>query len=190
MSWQLLIGLNLFALLGISVIPSDKVKELKRFGLWMSVLLMGSSWLLYGRCEEALQEGLLFWLEEKSPFWFEMFGFDFQIGMDFLSYYLLWLSIFLIPVSILCSWESVVARWKEFLICLFLMEFFLINVFLVMDLFLFYCFFEAVLIPMFLIIGIWGSRERKIHAAYQFFLYTLLGSLFMLLGIIYIYLEK
>ena len=65
----------------------------------------------------------------------------------------------------------------------------LIAVFSVLDLLLFYIFFESILIPMFLIIGIWGARERKIHAAYQFFLYTLLGSVLMLLGIIYIYKE-
>jgi NADH:ubiquinone oxidoreductase subunit 4 (subunit M) len=67
------------------------------------------------------------------------------------------------------------------------MEFFLIGVFCVLDLLLFYIFFESVLIPMFLIIGIWGSRERKIKAAYFFFLYTLLGSVLMLLSILYIY---
>jgi NADH:ubiquinone oxidoreductase subunit 4 (subunit M) len=67
------------------------------------------------------------------------------------------------------------------------MEFFLIGVFCVLDLLLFYIFFESVLIPMFLIIGVWGSRERKIRAAYFFFLYTLLGSVLMLLSILYVY---
>jgi NADH:ubiquinone oxidoreductase subunit 4 (subunit M) len=76
---------------------------------------------------------------------------------------------------------------KEFIIMLLLTEFLLINVFVVLDLFFFYIFFEGVLIPMFIIIGVWGSRQRKIHAAYQFFFYTLLGSILMLLGIIIIY---
>ena len=70
---------------------------------------------------------------------------------------------------------------------LILTEFLLLNVFSVLDLIFFYIFFEGVLIPMFIIIGVWGSRQRKIHAAYQFFFYTLLGSIFMLLGIIVIY---
>ena len=69
------------------------------------------------------------------------------------------------------------------------MEMLLICVFSVLDLVLFYIFFEAILIPMFLIIGVWGSRERKIRAAYQFFLYTLIGSLFMLLAILLIYFQ-
>jgi NADH:ubiquinone oxidoreductase subunit 4 (subunit M) len=75
------------------------------------------------------------------------------------------------------------------MILLLITEFLLINVFIVLDLFFFYIFFEGVLIPMFLIIGLWGSRQRKIHAAYQFFFFTLLGSIIMLLGIIVIYVE-
>jgi len=67
------------------------------------------------------------------------------------------------------------------------MEFFLIGVFSILDLLLFYIFFESVLIPMYLIVGVWGSRERKIRAAYFFFFYTLLGSVLMLLSILYIY---
>jgi len=67
------------------------------------------------------------------------------------------------------------------------MEFFLIGVFSILDLLLFYIFFESILIPMYLIVGVWGSRERKIRAAYFFFLYTLLGSVLMLLSILYIY---
>jgi NADH:ubiquinone oxidoreductase subunit 4 (subunit M) len=76
---------------------------------------------------------------------------------------------------------------KEYLIAFLLLEFFLIGVFCVLDLLLFYIFFESVLIPMFLIVGIWGSRERKILASYYFFLYTLLGSVIMLVSILYIY---
>jgi len=76
---------------------------------------------------------------------------------------------------------------KEYFIAFLLLEFFLIGVFCVLDLLLFYIFFESVLIPMYLIIGLWGSRERKIRAAYFFFLYTLLGSVLMLLAVLYIY---
>ena len=78
---------------------------------------------------------------------------------------------------------------KEYLICFLVLEFLLIQVFCVLDLFLFYIYFESVLIPMFLIVGIWGSRERKIRAAYQFFLYTLLGSLLMLIALLCIYFQ-
>jgi NADH:ubiquinone oxidoreductase subunit 4 (subunit M) len=87
----------------------------------------------------------------------------------------------------LISWYSIKYKVKEFLILLLLIELLLINVFTVLDLFFFYIFFESVLIPMFLMIGIWGARQRKIHAAYQFFFFTLLGSIIMLLGILFIY---
>lgn len=95
----------------------------------------------------------------------------------------------MIPVCILLGWSSVKNNLKEYMIAYLIMESLLIGVFCILDLLLFYLAFEAVLIPMFIIIGVWGSRERKIRAVYQFFLYTLLGSVFMLLGILYIYLE-
>jgi len=92
-------------------------------------------------------------------------------------------------ICILVSWESVQFAIKDYLICFLLLEFILIQVFSVLDLLLFYIYFESVLIPMFLIIGIWGSRIRKIRAAFQFFLYTLVGSLLMLVALLFIYLE-
>ena len=76
---------------------------------------------------------------------------------------------------------------KEFLIAFLFLDFLLIGTFCILDLLLFYIFFESVLIPMYLIVGVWGSRDRKILAAYYFFLYTLLGSVVMLLSILYIY---
>jgi len=97
------------------------------------------------------------------------------------------LTTLLIPICLLASWNTVQMNLKLFLLLFLIMEFFLIGVFCILDLLLFYIFFESVLIPMFLIIGIWGSRERKIRAAYFFFLYTLLGSVLMLLAILYIY---
>ncbi len=95
----------------------------------------------------------------------------------------------MIILCILVSWSSVNQFVKEYLICFLVLEVFLIQVFCVLDLLLFYIFFESVLMPMFLIVGTWGSRERKIRAAYQFFLYTLIGSLLMLLSILVIYFE-
>lgn len=92
-------------------------------------------------------------------------------------------------LCILVSWSSVKFLVKEYLICFLLLEFLLIQVFSVLDLLWFYIFFESVLIPMFLIVGIWGSRERKIRAAYQFFLYTLIGSLLMLVALLTIYFQ-
>src|SRR5215218_6799832 len=99
------------------------------------------------------------------------------------------LTTFIMPICFLGSWDNIRTHVMAFLIAFLVLETLLIAVFVVLDLLLFYICFESVLIPMFLIIGIWGARERKIHAAYQFFLYTLLGSLFMLLAILVIYFE-
>nr|QYB23217.1 NADH dehydrogenase subunit 4 [Lithodesmioides sp. mgcode 4] len=120
-------------------------------------------------------------------FWIPNLNLNILFGVDGISIFFIILTTLLIPLCFLTSWTSVNKNLKEFFLAFLIMEFFLIVVFCVLDLLLFYIFFESVLIPMFLIIGIWGSRERKIRAAYFFFLYTLLGSLLMLLTILYIY---
>lgn len=114
------------------------------------------------------------------------YNIEFIIGIDGISLCFLLLTTF---IMMLCWFASLHIRinYKEFILCLLLIEFFLILSFIMIDLFFFYIFFESVLIPMFIIIGVWGSRTRKIRAAYYFFLYTLFGSLFMLFGILYIY---
>lgn len=117
------------------------------------------------------------------PYW----NLVYSLGVDGISLFFLLLTTFLINICILVSWNSVNFFLKEYLICFLFLEFCLIQVFCVLDIFLFYIFFESILIPMFLIIGIWGSRERKIRAAIQFFLYTLVGSFFMLTALIFVY---
>lgn len=140
---------------------------------------------------------LVIWLhfDQNSSFfqfcktfnWFDSLNFYYTIGIDGISLFFILLTTFLILLCVLTSWESISIYVKEYLISFLVLEFLLIQVFSVLDLFLFYFYFESVLIPMFLIIGIWGSRQRKIKAAYQFFLYTLIGSLFMLISLILIY---
>lgn len=118
------------------------------------------------------------------------FGFDFlnlyfSLGIDGISLFFFILSSFLIFLCILFIWNE--PKFKEYAITLLVIDLLLLLVFSVLDLLLFYIFFEAILIPMYLMIGIWGSRERKIRAVYLFFFYTLLGSLCMLIGLLYIY---
>ena len=121
--------------------------------------------------------------------WIPVLNLNITLGVDGISLFFLLLTTLLIPLCILISWNSITFNLKEYLIYFLLIEFFLIWVFCVLDLLMFYLFFESILIPMFLVIGIWGSRERKILASYYFFLYTLLGSVLMLLSIIYIYIQ-
>lgn len=107
-------------------------------------------------------------------------------GVDGISLCFLLLTAFIMPICIFAA-KTITKNYKQFIIYLLLIELFLTLTFLTTNLFFFYVFFEAVLIPMFLIIGVWGSRERKINAAYYFFLYTLFGSFFLLFGILYLY---
>ena len=112
---------------------------------------------------------------------------DILVTVDGISLFFISLSVLLIPVCILMSWNAIDNLKKEFLISLFIILILLIGVFTIMDIIGFYILFEAILIPMFLIIGIWGSREEKVRAAFYFFFYTLIGSLLMLLSIFKIY---
>lgn len=111
----------------------------------------------------------------------------FHIGIDGISLYFILLTTFITPICILSNWDTIKLGMKYFLIAFLLLETLLIAVFVVLDLMLFYIFFESVLIPLFLIVGIWGGSDTRIRASFLLFLYTLGGSLFMLLGIMVIY---
>jgi proton-translocating NADH-quinone oxidoreductase chain M len=164
-------------------IPSKKKKLLKLVAFNASSFSFLGSLILWG-CFNKSTGSFQFVI---NFFWFPSLNLNFTLGIDGISLFFLLLTTLLIPLCILTSWQSVSDNLKEFLISFLVLEFFLIGTFCVLDLLLFYIFFESVLIPMFLIIGIWGSRERKILAAYYFFFYTLLGSVMMLLSILYIY---
>ena len=110
---------------------------------------------------------------------------SFSFGLDGISIFFFVLTSLLIFLCILFIWNE--RLLKEYALNLLLIELLLLLVFSVLDIFLFYIFFEAILIPMFVLIGIWGSRERKIRAVYLLFFYTLFGSLLMLVGLLYIY---
>ena len=110
--------------------------------------------------------------------------FAWALGIDGIALMLIMLSVFLMPICILASWESIERRVPEYMACFLVMETMMLGVFMAQDIFLFYIFFEAGLIPMFLIIGIWGGA-RRIYASYKFFLYTLLGSVLMLVAMLW-----
>lgn len=120
--------------------------------------------------------------------WIDYFC-DYHLGVDGISILLVVLTAFLTPFCILSSWESVQERFKEYMIAFLILESMTIGAFLSLDIVLFYIFFEASLIPMFIIIGVWGGNER-VYAAYKFFLYTFFGSVFMLLAIMVICWDK
>lgn len=110
----------------------------------------------------------------------------YHMGVDGISVLFVLLTTFLMPICILASWDAITTRVREYMIAFLILETLMIGVFCALDLVLFYLFFEGGLIPMFLIIGVWGGA-RKIYASFKFFLYTLLGSVLMLLALIYMY---
>jgi len=118
--------------------------------------------------------------------WLPSLGISYAMGVDGISLFFVLLSTFLTPICVLASWNAIQDRVKEYMIAFLVLETLMIGTFCALDLFLFYVFFEAVLIPMFLIIGIWGG-PRRIYASYKFFLYTLLGSVLMLLAMLMLY---
>jgi len=183
---NLLIVTLLFPLFGailLLFIPAKRASLLKVVALNSACLSFISSLFVWGFFKNSIGS---FQFVIKL-FWIPNFNINFILGVDGISLFFLLLTTLLIPLCILTSWNSVGINLKEFLIAFLLLDFFLIGTFCVLDLLLFYIFFESVLIPMYLIIGVWGSRERKILAAYYFFLYTLLGSVVMLLSVLYIY---
>jgi NADH-quinone oxidoreductase subunit M len=118
--------------------------------------------------------------------WIPTFNIEYSMGVDGISLLLVLLTTFLSPIVVLCSWRAIDKRVKEFMASILLMETAMLGVFVALDFVLFYVFWEAMLIPMYLIIGVWGGPNR-IYAAIKFFLYTLAGSLLLLIAMIALY---
>ncbi len=121
--------------------------------------------------------------------WFPTLNISYHMGVDGISMMFVLLSTLLIPICVLASWRSIKVRVKEYMIAFLILETMMVGMFCALDYVLFYVFFEGVLIPMFIIIGIWGSGERRIYAAFKFFLFTLTGSVLMLLALLAMYLQ-
>jgi proton-translocating NADH-quinone oxidoreductase chain M len=176
-------AIPLYAAIFILFIDSKNLEHMKKVALGASmftfVLSLGL-WVLFDR-STAVFQFREYWQ------WLDQVNINFNLGVDGISLFFVILTTLLVPLCLLASWDSIKIHVKEYLIAFLVMETLLIIVFSIMDLLLFYVFFESVLIPMFLIVGIWGSRERKIRAAYLLFLYTLVGSVLMLLAILLIY---
>jgi len=125
---------------------------------------------------------------EKMP-WIDRFNIHYHIGLDGLSFWFVLLTAFITVVVVIAGWEVITERVNQYMGAFLILSGLMIGVFSALDGMLFYVFFEATLIPMYLIIGIWGG-PNKIYAAFKFFLYTLLGSLLMLVALIYLYITS
>ena len=125
---------------------------------------------------------------EENRAWLPAVGISYHLGVDGISMPFILLSTLLSPLAILASWKAITHRVREYMIAFLVLETMMIGMFASLDMLMFYLFFEGVLIPMFLIIGVWGGG-RRVYAAFKFFLYTLLGSVLMLVCMLAMYLD-
>ncbi|PCJ40295.1 MAG: NADH-quinone oxidoreductase subunit M [Alphaproteobacteria bacterium] len=158
-------------------------RNARNAALWVTVFTFLASLILWFSFDKTTAD---FQFVEKAS-WFGD-NINYHMGIDGISILFVMLTTFIMPIVILTGWETVNSRVKEYLIALLILETLMIGVFCALDIVLFYLFFEGGLIPMFLIIGVWGGKNR-VYASYKLFLYTLLGSVLMLLAMLYMYFQ-
>jgi NADH-quinone oxidoreductase subunit M len=170
---------SLGAILGFLIASEELVKRMALVTTTLTFLLALILFFAFDPGSDAMQ-----FFERYA--WVPAIGINYEVGIDGISLLLLTLTTFLLPLTILASWDSIGGRTREFIICLLFLETGLIGVFAAVDLFLFYVFWEATLIPMYFLIGVWGGPQR-VYAAVKFILYTMAGSLLMLVAILALY---
>ncbi|MEE9161826.1 MAG: proton-conducting transporter membrane subunit, partial [Candidatus Neomarinimicrobiota bacterium] len=167
----------------ILLLKNDQQQLIRQVALTASLITFVLSYLLF----KEFQTSAAFQFVVMVP-WISNYGISYHVGIDGISLLLVMLTTFMAPVTILSAFDTIHERVKGFMVALLLMETGLLGVFASLDLFLFYIFWEAMLIPMYFIIGIWGGPNR-LYASIKFVLFTMLGSLLMLVAIIALYSE-
>ena len=150
--------------------------------LWTSLIVFALSLILWTKFDQA-DGGFQF---VESVAWLPQWGITYKLGVDGISVLFVLLATALTPICILASWESITTRVREFMLSFLILETMMVGMFAALDFVVFYMFFEGVLIPMYLIIGVWGG-PRRVYAAFKFFLYTLAGSVLMLVALLAIW---
>ncbi|MHB0969570.1 MAG: complex I subunit 4 family protein [Thermoanaerobaculia bacterium] len=178
---SIVLWLPLLGALLLCFFPRRAELGVKATGLMIAIAAFFASLLVLPRFAVGVAGFQL--VEMKA--WIPRWGINYALGIDGISLWLVLLTTLLTPVVLLSSWNSIHKYVKEYVIAMLALEFGMIGAFLAMDLVLFYVFFELMLIPMYLIIGVWGG-PRRIYAAIKFFLFTIAGSLLMLLAILYL----
>jgi NADH-quinone oxidoreductase subunit M len=188
--WPILSIVTFLPLAGVVMILAVRGEEAlvarnaRWVALWTSLVTFAVSLVLWFGFDPG-NPGFQF--EERAE-WLPEIGIAYHMGVDGISMPFVLLSTLLIPICVLASWDAVQHRVREYMIAFLVMETMMIGAFAALDIVPFYMFFECTLIPMFLIIGIWGG-PRRVYSAFKFFLYTLTGSVLMLLAILYMYFE-
>jgi NADH-quinone oxidoreductase subunit M len=181
--WPILSIVTFLPLVGalfICFLAREAERNARYIALWTTLVTFAVSlliWIGFDKTVPTFQ-----FIEERA--W--LGPIKYKMGVDGISMLFVILTTFLMPLCILASWESIEERVKEYMIAFLVLETLMIGVFCALDMVLFYLFFEAGLIPMFLIIGVWGG-QRRVYASFKFFLYTLLGSVLMLLAMMAMY---
>ncbi len=187
--WPLLSLITFLPLLGAAFIlvirgnSEDVARNARNVALWTTLINFALSLLIWIGFDPSTPA---FQFVERVPWISE--GISYSMGVDGISLLFIILTTFLMPICILASWKSITVRVKEYMIAFLILETLMIGVFSALDLLLFYLFFEGGLIPMFLIIGIWGG-PRRVYASFKFFLYTLAGSVLLLLAVLAMYFQ-
>src|SRR5437870_9088152 len=179
LSWT--IWLPIAAAFLLALFPRSAANTIKILGLFVSL----ATFVISLAMVQQFQEGIASMQLVESHAWIPQWGIRYALGVDGISLWLVLLTTLLTPVVFLSSWNAIHKHPKEYVISFLIMEAAMIGVFVATDLVLFYVFFELTLLPMYLVIGVWGGAYR-IYAAITFFLFTVTGSLLMLLGIIYL----
>ena len=179
---SLLIAVPLVGACLVLLVPGkdeERAALVRQLGFGISLVVFALTLVLWWRFDPTSPE---FQFVEKVA-WIPAFGIDYHLGVDGISLWLVVLTGFLTPIALLCSWESIEKKTRVFVFFVLALEAFMIGVFLALDLFLFYVFWDAMLIPMYFLIGVWGY-DRRIYAAVKFMLYTMAGSVLMLVAIL------
>src|SRR5262249_54288243 len=171
----------LIGALAIALLNKEAKGNARWIALYTTLFTLGAAVYLWGQFDSG-NAGFQF-VEEMN--WLGG-SIKYKMGVDGISVLFVVLTAFLMPLCIIASWESIQERVKEYMIAFLVLETLMIGVFCALDLVLFYLFFEGGLIPMFLIIGVWGG-EGRVYASFKFFLYTLFGSVLMLLALMAMY---
>lgn len=190
--WPILSIVTFLPLLGAALIflfarGTDEVvaRNSRWMALWTTLFTFVISLFLWFRFDRGTAD---FQFVEKVA-WFPEFNIGYHMGVDGISMMFVLLSTLLTLICVAASWDGIRNRVKEYMISFLVLETMMVGMFCALDYVLFYVFFEGVLIPMFIIIGVWGSGERRIYAAFKFFLYTLTGSLLMLVALLAMYIQ-
>ena len=165
--------------------PAVVARNARWGALWTSLITFVASLFLWFDFDASSAE---FQFVDEAA-WIPAFNMTYRVGVDGISLFFVLLTTLLTPICVLASWDAIVDRVKEYMIAFLVMETMMVGMFCALDLVVFYIFFEGVLFPMFLVIGVWGG-PRRVYASFKFFLFTLAGSVLMLLAILAMYLES